>query len=265
MWKDRRPGIWGSIALAEEETELRRRAGPRRPVRRRKPPGRFWRRGPPVLPRVGGASFWSEPSSCPPCPPCETKPADEPVADEPSDAPQEETRVGRGALDANLEWQRVALDRYPVRGLPATGGVYIVVRGNLPIYVGETASFAQRWNGRMLGLYQLGLVPALANSGVPPVIVYLGTLTPNTPSARAIAEHLVIRLLDEASIAPAKGLRNQQSTRKFRVLGRIELRNVLPKAIAGLATRQIPQLKRNTVTLLPEATKVFELYREFEP
>ena len=61
-------------------------------------------------------------------------------------------------MSASLAWQRVEIADYPPSNIPTGGGLYIVERALLPIYVGETNSFQRRWSGRLDVEWQIGRI-----------------------------------------------------------------------------------------------------------
>jgi hypothetical protein len=123
--------------------------------------------------------------------------------------------------------------------------VYIILGSTgRPIYVGATKSFANRWRGRLLSAYQLGLTSA--EGGLPrPVTVYFGRLPANhvsQPPIRAAVEHVVVRALIRGQLVKPGELRNSSSILELRVKGEVSISGLLPPSLlagvrpmAGLA------------------------------
>jgi hypothetical protein len=104
----------------------------------------------------------------------------------------------RGAR-VRIAWTQTKLT---VAGRARGGGVYIVTRRTLPVYVGETASFAARWGGRLTVLGHLGLLsPQPTCACLTEIDVWLGTIQETTRSGARAAdirrdvEHVLVRQL----------------------------------------------------------------------
>lgn len=169
----------------------------------------------------------------------------------------------RGPLSASLAWQKVALADYPPSNIPSSGGLYIVERGVLPIYVGETGSFQRRWKGRLDAEWQIGRIDPgpLARK----LTIWFGTLSPataNVPLARRGVEHAIIRTLSKGDprLKGTQALRNRRSFREFDVVAPMEIRQLLPAPyVSGV---QGVQHYSGNVLRIPAGTTYELLLRE---
>jgi hypothetical protein len=181
--------------------------------------------------------------------------ADDGVADT-TDVADEVSRGGVSTAFTN--WKAALFDTYPAK-LPAGGGIYIVEAHGAPIYVGLARQFAHRWGGRLLSLYQMGLL-GRAKAGPPfPVKVWFGTLGATDERTLRTAEHAIIRLLERGGVVARGALRNSQSVLPFRLSGLVELRNVLPRPFAA-RVENVPSFSRNDLHLSPNNPALFEAW-----
>ena len=146
----------------------------------------------------------------------------------------------QGPVSASLAWQRVEIADYPPSNIPTGGGLYIVERALLPIYVGETNSFQRRWSGRLDVEWQIGRIERgpLARK----LILWFGTLSPpteNTPKVRRAVEHAIVRTLSRGypGLTGPNALRNRRSFREFDVVAPMKIQKLLPPTYA-------PRVKR---------------------
>lgn len=218
---------------------------------------------------AGASPPANEPWQCPPCPTCNARP-DGPFVSDDSGAPAEdqETFVGRQGITAAIDWEEVKFDRFPITTKRRTGGVYVIVRDEKPIYVGQARDFAVRWKGRLLGLYQVGLLDPKPRPGGVVLDVWFGSIDLNTDAARRVVEHAIIRTFHHARIATISELRNQQSTLMFRVLGRIEITHLLPPPFFNALQKnwpsfdlkdKVPSLRQNNLVIQPLTVPTYEL------
>jgi hypothetical protein len=161
----------------------------------------------------------------------------------------------RGPLSATLSWQRVTITHYPPANIPGGGGLYVVERGGLPIYVGETASFQRRWRGRLDAEWQVGRIDTGALQQ--PLTIWFGTLQPaaaNQPLARRGVEHAIVRTLSKGDPALAsRPLRNRRSFRQFDVVAPMQIAQLLPPPYAA-RVRNVAQFSGNVLRLPAGAT-----------
>jgi len=189
-------------------------------------------------------------------------------------------------VSTSLEWQRCKLMHYPIPALPfrATsvpdgsvpngGGVYIVVRDKVPIYVGETGSFRERWNARLLEAYQAGIIDTTLDR---PVELWCGVSKKGlTREARRTVESAIIRVLINGQVGGK--LRQGTSFNEIRPSAQIDVVQVLPEGIklAGFrkgmsadarkaveqvkGSDQIPKHLHNQLTLPPNSVFEAEFY-----
>jgi hypothetical protein len=170
-------------------------------------------------------------------PPPETAP-EEPAPGEPADE-RELAKRGTRPIDATLLWDpKGPRDVAFVSDLPDRGGgIYIVVAHGKPLYVGGAGSFLARWRGRLMAMYQVGVIGwdprarRTAGAAPPsPLKVWFGTLTPNDDATRKVVEHAVIRTLIHGGVVTKAQLRNEKSVKEFDIVGAIVVRNLLPEA-----------------------------------
>jgi hypothetical protein len=142
-------------------------------------------------------------------------------------------------VSAKLTWHQCLLTRYPLVPLPHNAkpgarlpdgfvphgsGVYIVCRGDVPIYVGEAGSFRERWNARLLEAYQAGVIETTLDK---PVTLWCGVLQqPLSREARRTVEAAIIRVLIKGNVGGK--LRQGTSFNEFRPGTPIDVDQVLP-------------------------------------
>lgn len=136
-------------------------------------------------------------------------------------------------------------------GPSAGSGVYVVYRGGVPIYVGESGNVAGRWTDRLRLLHELDLPANLSAYEV-----YVGRIKPEAglvildekgPArgarrdelVRNDVESLLIRMLNTHLKASGKRLRNEQSIAEVRASPRgISLTHTNPPPHVSALTRQ---------------------------
>jgi hypothetical protein len=183
-------------------------------------------------------------------------------------------------VTATLTWRAYDIERFPIP-LPqpgqgsqdgiAGGGIYIVRSGAGPLYVGEAASFAARWNKRLREAFQVGLIKkTLADRRIR---MWLGTINPAiSAEARKTLESAIIRVLLQGGFGHV--LRNDRSFHEIRALAPLDITNVVPPDLrpllrpnAGLrpsVVQAINQVKQRN-TLVVAAQDVFEVEFYDEP
>lgn len=217
----------------------RRSGGTATPPRRGRPRRRAWLFRPWVFRLPYPTMPWSFAA-----PSVEPEPEPEPAPDGRAAGPEEavegaapseseEELARRRALSASLTWwtkpltirQLVAIvfgkGNANSRRKLAGGGLYIVERGSVPIYVGEAESLARRWRSRLFPAWQIGLTDDAQ------IAVWFASIDRNTSEARKTVEHAIIRTLTKGRLGRA--LRNSQSTKEFDVDGPITITNLLPE------------------------------------
>ncbi len=177
-----------------------------------------------------------------------SEPPEELVAS-PEEQGEYETKAQRGPHGLTLKsWDSRTFTGFPPKNIPSGGGLYIVVQDNLPIYVGETDSFHNRWAGRLRAMFQIGITDEKGRLPAP-IKVWFGTIDVNTEPARKTVEHAIIRTLILADVVPPihpkeaaaragrpklsnKRLRNATAYKPFHAAGRILIKNILPPVAA---------------------------------
>ena len=123
-------------------------------------------------------------------------------------------------------------------------------RDGTPIYVGETGSFRERWNARLLEAYQAGVINMTLDK---PVQVWFGVLAkPLTREERRTVEAAIIRLLIKGGLGGK--LRQGRSFNEIRPGTSVTLVNPLPR---GITPAGVAQLKKPNLLDVP-ANSVFE-------
>jgi Penicillin-insensitive murein endopeptidase len=170
----------------------------------------------------------------------------------------------QGPVSATLAWQKVTIAAYPPSNIPTGGGLYIVERGVLPIYVGETNSFQRRWRGRLDAEWQIGRIDPgpLARE----LTLWFGTLSPareNVPKVRRAVEHAIVRTLSRGypGLTGRYALRNRRSFREFEVVAPMNIQKLLPATYAS-RVQGVPHYSGNVLKIDVSGTRYELLLRE---
>jgi len=208
----------------------------------------------------------AEPDAAAPLPPdpgAEPAPPAGPDAGAPDGEPASELELKARVVSppVTIQWQGPHRFDRPGRILPAGvsgAGLYLVLRGKVPVYVGETGDFSDRWIGPSNG-YLTKLAKMWLPTRCCALDVYFGTLPANKP-VREHVEASVIRTLIRTGLG--RGLRQLRSTRPFRGLAPgVHIRNVLPPQVRDLirAGAQTAPYDRANNSLVVQHDAVYEL------
>ncbi|MBK9386375.1 MAG: hypothetical protein IPN34_16305 [Planctomycetes bacterium] len=166
-----------------------------------------------VAPMPGGSAADlppEEPAAAEPEPANEPEPAADGAADGGSAASTVEEEVTRRGMNLTITWAPLSLPK-DLDAIPAKAGIYVVLVGGVPTYVGMSKSLLGRWKVRLQGI----------KSALKPITLWCGVLNGtggvSLDEALRGAEQAAIRLLKRYSPSSKLKLDNAQSIQFFRV------------------------------------------------